>query len=113
MPEIAEVKLANCRFEITDFRKNCDCGIEELRLRSNIPSKVAELPLRKFFLQVAELRLRTPEKVARAHLWYGDVCISVGMYVCVCGDVCLCFGMYVCVWGCVYVYWDVCTVYVG
>jgi hypothetical protein len=38
-------------------------------LRSNIPLKVAELRLRKFFLQVAELRLRTPKKVAHAHLW--------------------------------------------
>jgi hypothetical protein len=42
--------------------------IAELRLRSNIYLKVAELRLRKCFLQVAELRLRTQKKVARAHL---------------------------------------------
>jgi hypothetical protein len=44
-------------------------GIAELRLRSNISLKVAELRLRMCFLQVAELRLRTQKKVARAHLW--------------------------------------------
>jgi hypothetical protein len=55
MPETAEVKLSSC-------------GIEELRLWSNIPLKVAKLQLRKFFLQVAELQLQTPKKVARAHL---------------------------------------------
>jgi hypothetical protein len=50
MQEIAEVKLTNCGLEVTDFRKNCDCGISELRL-SNIP------------LKVGELRLRTPKKL--------------------------------------------------
>jgi hypothetical protein len=50
------------------LQKNCDWGIAELRLRSNIPFKVVELRLRKFFLQVAELRLRTQKKVPRAHL---------------------------------------------
>jgi hypothetical protein len=58
MLKIAEVNL----------RKNCDCGIAEFRLRNKIPLKAPELRLRKFFLQVAELRLRTPKKVACAHL---------------------------------------------
>ncbi len=67
-------KLRNWSSQVADLKlrtseKNCDCGIAELRLRSNISSKVAELRLRKCFLQVAELRLRTPKKVARAHLW--------------------------------------------
>jgi hypothetical protein len=66
MLEIAEVKLSSCRLEVADFRKNCNC---EVAVRNKIPLKVAELRLRKFFLQVAELRLRTPKKVARAHLW--------------------------------------------
>ncbi len=65
MPEIAKVKLSNCGLEVADFKK---IAIAELQLQSNIPLKVAELRLRKFFLQVAELRLRTPKKVARAHL---------------------------------------------
>jgi hypothetical protein len=37
-------------------------------MRSNIYLKVAKLRLRKCFLQVAELRLRTQKKDARAHL---------------------------------------------
>jgi hypothetical protein len=59
-----------------------NCGNEALKLRtleqiaivelqSNISVKVAELRLRNCFLQVAELRLRTQKKVARAHLcWF-------------------------------------------
>jgi hypothetical protein len=50
MLEIAEVKLSSCGHEVADFRKNCGCGVAELRLRSIIPFKVAELRLRKFFL---------------------------------------------------------------
>jgi hypothetical protein len=68
MPKIAEVTLSSRGPEVADFRKNCDCGIAELQLRSNISLKVAELRLRKCFLQVAELRLRTKKKVALAHL---------------------------------------------
>jgi hypothetical protein len=65
MPKIAEVKLSSCGFKVADLKK---IAIAELRLRSNISLKVAELRLRKCFLQVAELRLRTQKKVARAHL---------------------------------------------
>jgi hypothetical protein len=68
MPKIAEFKLSSWGLEVADFRKNCDCGIAELRLRSNISLKVAELRLQKCFLQIAELRLRTKKKVAHAHL---------------------------------------------
>ncbi len=39
MPKIAEVKLSSCWFKVAGFRKNCDCGIAELRLRSNISLK--------------------------------------------------------------------------
>jgi hypothetical protein len=67
MPKIAEMKLSSYGFEGADFRKNCDCGIAELRLQSNISLKVAQLRLRKCFHQIAELRLRTQKKVARAH----------------------------------------------
>ncbi len=63
-------KLKNWSSQVADFRKNCDCGIAELRLRSIISLKVVELRLRKCFLQVAELRLRTQKKVSRAHLWW-------------------------------------------
>jgi hypothetical protein len=46
-PKIAEVKLSRCGLEVADSQKKCDCGIAELRLRSNISLKVAELRLRK------------------------------------------------------------------
>ncbi len=36
MPKIAEIKLSSCGLEVADIRKNCDCGIAELRLRINI-----------------------------------------------------------------------------
>jgi hypothetical protein len=39
MPKFAEVKLSSCGLEVADFRKNCDCGIEELQLQSNISLK--------------------------------------------------------------------------
>jgi hypothetical protein len=42
----------------------------ELRLLSKISLKVAELRLRKYFLLVAELWLRTQKIVAHAHLWW-------------------------------------------
>jgi hypothetical protein len=42
-PKIAEVKLSSCGLEVADSKKNCDCGIAELRLLSNISLKVAEL----------------------------------------------------------------------
>ncbi len=60
MPKIVEVKLSSCGFEVV---------IVELRLRSNISLKVVKLRLRKLFLQVVELRLRTQKKVVHAHLW--------------------------------------------
>jgi hypothetical protein len=36
MPKIAEVTLSSCGLEVADLGKNCDCGIVELRLQSNI-----------------------------------------------------------------------------
>jgi hypothetical protein len=32
VPKIAELKLSSCGLEVADFRKNCDCGIAELRV---------------------------------------------------------------------------------
>ncbi len=68
MPKIVEVRLSSCGFKVVDLLQNCNCGIAELQMWSNISKKVAELRLRKCFLQVAELRLRTQKKVAIAHL---------------------------------------------
>jgi hypothetical protein len=39
MPKIAKMKLSSCGLEVADIRKNYDCGIAELRLRSNISLK--------------------------------------------------------------------------
>jgi hypothetical protein len=39
MSKIATVKLGSCGPEVADFRKNWDCGIAKLRLRSNISLK--------------------------------------------------------------------------
>ncbi len=39
MPNNAELKLLSCGLEVADSRKNCDCGIAELRLRSNMSLK--------------------------------------------------------------------------
>jgi hypothetical protein len=39
IPKIVEMKLSSCRLEVADIRKNCDCGIAELRLRNNISLK--------------------------------------------------------------------------
>ena len=39
MPKIAEMKLSSCGLEVAEIRKNCDGGIVELRLRSNIALK--------------------------------------------------------------------------
>ncbi len=65
MLKIAEVKLSKVDSNLQTSEK---IAITELRLRSNISLKFAELRLLKCFLQVAELRLRTQKKVARAHL---------------------------------------------
>ncbi len=48
MPKIAEMKLSSCGLKIADIRKNCDCGIAELRLRSNIS-------LKSYGIAIAEL----------------------------------------------------------
>jgi hypothetical protein len=68
MPKIAEVKLSSCGLEVVDLGKNCDlrnCGVavaEKHFLKS------CGIVIEKCFVQVAELRLRTLKKVARAHL---------------------------------------------
>jgi hypothetical protein len=45
MPKIAELKLSSCGLEVAEFRKNCDCGIAELRLWSNISLKSCEIAI--------------------------------------------------------------------
>jgi hypothetical protein len=68
MPKIAEIssKVADLK-----LRKSEKIAIAEMRSYGcglTFLLKVAELRLRKCFLSVAKLRLRTQKKVARAHL---------------------------------------------
>ncbi len=49
MPKIAEMKLSSCGFEVADIRKNCDCGIAELLLRSNIAFKSCGIAIAEVF----------------------------------------------------------------
>ncbi len=45
MPKNAELKLPNSGLEVADFRKNCDCGIAEVRLRSNMSLKSCRIAI--------------------------------------------------------------------
>jgi hypothetical protein len=47
MSKIAEMKLSSCGFEVADIRKNCDCGIAELR--SNIALKSCGIAIAEVF----------------------------------------------------------------
>jgi hypothetical protein len=68
MQKIVEVKLSSCGLEVLDFRKNCNNGIAELRLRSNIALKscgiaIAEVPPSSCGIMIADKK-----KVVRAYL---------------------------------------------
>jgi hypothetical protein len=74
MPKIAEVKLSSCRLEVAGFRKNCDCGIAELRLRSKIFFKscgiaIAEVLPSSCGIAIADSKkkLRVPTSAAYSH----------------------------------------------
>jgi hypothetical protein len=60
MSSVADLKLRTLEKIAFAELRICGCGATFLL-------KVAELRLRKCFLQVAELRLRNRKKVARAH----------------------------------------------
>jgi hypothetical protein len=47
MPKIAEMKLSSCGLEVADIRKNCDCGIAELR--SNVSLKSCGIAIAEVF----------------------------------------------------------------
>jgi hypothetical protein len=55
--------IKSCRLEVRHCWKNGDCGYEDLQLRSTISLDVADMQLRKYFLQVAELRLRIYSRI--------------------------------------------------
>jgi hypothetical protein len=62
MPKIVEMKLSSCGLEFVDIRKNCDCGIAELRLRSNISLQSCGIAIAEVLFST-ELRLRTQKKL--------------------------------------------------
>jgi hypothetical protein len=67
MPKIAEIKLSSCGFEVVDIRKNCDCEIAELRLRSNIALKSCGIAIEEVFPSSCEIAISDSKKAARAH----------------------------------------------
>jgi hypothetical protein len=58
MPTIA-VKL---QLEVAKFRKNCDCGIAELRLRSNISLKSCGNAIAQVLLSSCEIAIADSKK---------------------------------------------------
>jgi hypothetical protein len=70
MPKIAEMKLSSCRLEVADIRKNCDCGIAELRLRSSISLKSCGIAIAEVLPSSCGIAIADSKKVARVHLWY-------------------------------------------
>ncbi len=69
MPKKVELKLPNCGLEIADCRKNCDCGIAELRLRSNMSLKSCGIAIAEELPSSCGIAIADSKKVARAHLW--------------------------------------------
>jgi hypothetical protein len=69
MPKIAKMKLSSCRLDVAGIRKNCDCGIAELRLRSNISFKSCGIAIAEVFLSSCGIAIADSKKIARVHLW--------------------------------------------
>jgi hypothetical protein len=68
MPKIAEVKVSSCGLEVADFRKNCYCGIVELRLWSNISLKSFGIAIAEVLPSSCGIAIADSKKVVRAHL---------------------------------------------
>jgi hypothetical protein len=69
MSRIAELKLSSCGLEVADCRKNCDCGIAELWLRSNISLKSCGIAIAEVLPSRCGVGIAVKNKVACAHLW--------------------------------------------
>jgi hypothetical protein len=68
MPNIAELKLSSCGLEVADFRKNCESGIAELRLRSNISLKSCGIAIAEVLPPSCGIAIADSKKIALAHL---------------------------------------------
>jgi hypothetical protein len=64
----AELNFPSCGLEVVDFRKNCDCGIAELGLRSNMSLKSCGIAIAEVLPSSCRIALVDSKKVARAHL---------------------------------------------
>ncbi len=62
MPKIEEMKLSSCGLEVADIRKNCDCGIAELRLGSNISLKSSGIAIAEVFSSSCGLAITDSKK---------------------------------------------------
>jgi hypothetical protein len=68
MLKIAEVKLSSCGLEVAGFRKNNDCGIAELRFRSNISLKSCGIAIAVVLPSSCGIAIADSKKFAHAHL---------------------------------------------
>jgi hypothetical protein len=66
MPIIAEVKLSSCGLEVAVFRKNCDCEIADLRLRSSISFKSCGIAIAEMLPSSCGIAIASSKKVACA-----------------------------------------------
>jgi hypothetical protein len=66
--KIAEMKLSSCGLEVADIRKNCDCGIAELRSLSNISLKSCGTAIAEVLPSNCGIAITDSKKVTRAHL---------------------------------------------
>ncbi len=55
----------NCGLEVADIRKNCDCGIAELRLRSNISLKSCGIAIAEVFPSSCGIAIADSKKMLR------------------------------------------------
>ncbi len=63
MPKIAEMKLSRCGLEFADISKNYDCGIGELRLRSNISLKSCGIAIAEVFPSSCGIAIADSKKI--------------------------------------------------
>jgi hypothetical protein len=67
MPKIAEMKLSSCGLEVAEIRKNCDGGIVELRLRSNIALKSCGIAIAEVLPSSCGIAIADSKKLRMPH----------------------------------------------
>jgi hypothetical protein len=82
MQKIAEVKLSSCGLEVAGFRRNCDYGITELRLRSNISLnklRICDCGTASFKLRNCDCGLKKKLRVPTSGNYKKRNCPSMGV----------------------------------